>query len=135
MSGTKEVIRFDDLKPYLLLQNGNFLYKVPFRDGWAVLKVFYGSRGTWGRLQKSFSNVVLYGQTSYMPKTRCRIERECLDLWGRHGFRVFGVCVVVDGDVCAALRHFDCASLPDAPGGAGNEGHFAGQIYHWVLSS
>lgn len=91
MSGTKEVIRFDDLKPYLLLQNGNFLYKVPFRDGWAVLKVFYGSRGTRGRLQKSFANVVLYGQTSYMPKTRCRIERECLDLWGRHGFRVFGV--------------------------------------------
>ena len=68
----QEVIQFDDLSPHLLLQNGNYLYKVPFGDGWAVLKVYYGSRGTWGRLTKSFSNVVLYGQTSYMPKTRCR---------------------------------------------------------------
>ena len=69
----KEVLTFEDLTPYLLLKNGNYLYKVPFRDRFAVLKVYYGSRGTWSRLQKSFSNVVLYGQTSYMPKTRCRI--------------------------------------------------------------
>lgn len=89
--GQQRVIQFDDLKPYLLLQNGNYLYKVPFDDGWAVLKVYFGSRGTFGRLRKSFSNVVLYGQTSYMPKTRCRVERECLALWQKHGFRTFGV--------------------------------------------
>ncbi len=89
--GSTEVLEFDDLKPYLLLQNGNFLDKVPYRDGWAVLKVYFGSRGTWGRLKKSFSNVVLYGQTSYMPKTRCRIERECLELWQKHGFRTFEI--------------------------------------------
>jgi len=87
----RDVIEFDDLKPYLLLQNGNYLYKVPYRDGWAVLKVYYGSRGTWGRLRKSFANVVMYGQTSYMPKTRCRVERECLELWSKHGFRTFDV--------------------------------------------
>lgn len=87
----KEVLEFADLQPYLMLKNGNFLYKVPYRDGVAVLKVYYGSRGTWGRIRKSFSNVVLYGQTSYMPKTRCRIERECLALWQKHGFRTFEV--------------------------------------------
>ena len=36
MSG-REVLKFDDLKPHLLLQNGNFLYKVPYHDGWAIL--------------------------------------------------------------------------------------------------
>lgn len=83
-----ERLQFDDLSPYLLLKNGNFLYKVPFRDGWAVLKVYYGSRGTLGRLSKSLDNI-LAGQTSYMPKTRRRIELECLALWRKHGFRVF----------------------------------------------
>ena len=85
----KEILRFDDLKPYLLLKNGNYLYKVPFRDGWAVLKVYYGSRGWLGRVHKSIDNW-LDGQTSYMPKTRLRIERECMETWRKHGFRVFG---------------------------------------------
>ncbi len=85
-----ERLTFDDLTPHLLLQNGNFLYKVPFRDGWAVLKVYYGSRGFFGRLYKSLANV-LGGQTSYLPKTRLKIERECLALWQEHGFRTFGV--------------------------------------------
>jgi hypothetical protein len=87
----KEVLRFDDLEPYLLLKNGNYLYKVPFRDGWAVLKVYYGSRGPIETLAKSFGNVVFEGQTSYMPKTRRRMERDCLLLWKKHGFRVFEV--------------------------------------------
>ncbi|MGA1489182.1 MAG: hypothetical protein ACO4B3_09275 [Planctomycetota bacterium] len=86
---TREVLKFDDLTPYLLLKNGNFLYRVPFRDGEAVLKVYYGSRNTIEMALKSFENVVFGGQTSYMPRTRLRIERECLDLWASHGFRVF----------------------------------------------
>ncbi len=85
----KEVLRFENLEPYLLLKNGNYLYKVPFRGGWAVLKTYYDSHGFWGRVKKTISNVLYSGQTSYMPRTRCRIERECLALWGRHGFRVF----------------------------------------------
>lgn len=89
MSATKETLRFDDLSPYLLLQNGNYLYKIPFRGGFAVLKVYYGSRTNWVRLMKAFNNVVLLGQTSYWPKTRRKVERECLELWSRHGFRVF----------------------------------------------
>lgn len=86
---SREVLKFDDLSPYLLLQNGNFLYKVPFREGVAVLKIYYGSRNTLEMALKSFENVVFGGQTSYMPKTRLRIERECLDIWSKHGFRVF----------------------------------------------
>jgi hypothetical protein len=82
------VLRFDDLAPYLLLQHGNYLYKVPFRGGWAVLKVYYGSRSNWVRFTKSVNNALL-GQTSYWPATRRRVERECLELWSKHGFRVF----------------------------------------------
>lgn len=83
-----ETLRLDDLRPYLLLRNGNYLYKVPFRGGWAVLKVYYGSRGRLGNLVKSAENV-LAGQTSYMPRTRLRVERECLAVWREHGFRVY----------------------------------------------
>jgi uncharacterized protein YlxP (DUF503 family) len=86
-----ETLRFDDLGPYLLLKNGNYLYKIPFRGGWAVLKVYYDSRGWFARLRKSFGNVVVQGQTSYLPKARRRVELECIDLWRRHGFRVFEV--------------------------------------------
>ena len=35
-----ETLRFDTLKDKLLLKNGNYLYKVPYRDGHAVLKVW-----------------------------------------------------------------------------------------------
>lgn len=87
----KEVLRFDDLTPYLLLKNGNYLYKVPFRGGWAVLKVYYGSRGLLETWSKSLGNVLFEGQTSYLPKTRRRMERECLALWARHGFRTMRV--------------------------------------------
>ncbi len=86
-----EILRFDDLAPHLMLKNGNFLYKVPFRGGWAVLKVYYGTRGAWACLRKSFGNIVLHGQTSYMPKARRRVERECMSVWSRNGFRVFEV--------------------------------------------
>lgn len=86
-----EVLRFNDLGPYLLLKNGNYLYKIPFRGGWAVLKVYYDSRGWIARLRKSLGNVLVQGQTSYLPKERRRVELECIQLWRRHGFRVFDV--------------------------------------------
>lgn len=88
MNSSSEVLVFDDLQPYLLLKNGNFLYRVPFQNGWALLKVYYGSRGVWGNLTRSLDNW-LSGQTSYMPRTRLRVEQGCIELWRRHGFRVF----------------------------------------------
>ncbi|MDY6973504.1 MAG: hypothetical protein SV775_14435 [Thermodesulfobacteriota bacterium] len=98
----QEILTFNDLNPYLLLQNGNYLYKIPYRDGWAVLKVYLGSRGFWGRIRKSLGNVLYAGQTSYMAGTRCRIEKECIALWRGHGFRVFDIYedVVVDAPGC-----------------------------------
>lgn len=98
-----ETLRFEDLTPYLLLKNGNFLYKIPFREGWAVVKVYYGSRS---RLQTAFKSIDNWaaGQTSYQPETRRRVERECLDLWRKHGFRVYGTYddVVIDAPQCPA---------------------------------
>lgn len=88
MEKMAEILKFESLDEYLLLKNGNYLYKVPFRDSWAVLKVYYDSRTPLVRRQKSLANF-LQGQTSYMPKTRVRIERECIRLWQKHGFRVF----------------------------------------------
>jgi len=98
MQDKKETLKFESLTPYLLLQNGNYLYKIPYREGWAVLKVYYGSRGFWGRIRKSIGNVLYAGQTSYMAKTRCRIEKECLALWRSHGFRVFEIYENVEID-------------------------------------
>jgi hypothetical protein len=91
MTATQEVLEFDDLTPYLYVKNGNLLYKVPFRGGWAVLKVYYGSRGTLETWAKSMGNVLFEGQTSYLPKTRMRMERDCLLLWREHGIRTFEV--------------------------------------------
>lgn len=84
-----EILRFDDLTPHLLLKNGNYLYKIPYRDGFAVVKVYYGSRGPIETWWKSTENVVFAGQTSYQPLTRLRVERECLEVWRKHGFRVY----------------------------------------------
>lgn len=116
MQETANKLTFEDLTPYLLLKNGNFLYKVPFGDDWAVLKIYYGSRGTLGRLRKSLANVLYSGQTSYMPKTRCRIERECLALWRSHGFRVFDnyedVTVDAPGCVPGGYLLLECVEAP-----------------------
>lgn len=87
MASQREVLEFSDLAPYLLLKNGNFLYKVPYRDGHAVLKVYYDSRGTVERWEKSISNW-LSGQTSYLPSSRCKVERDCLTLWKANGVLV-----------------------------------------------
>jgi hypothetical protein len=96
---TREVLRFDDLEPYLLLKNGNYLYKVPFRGGWAVLKLYYGSRSLARYVTTTLGNVLVCNQTSFMPKARLRTERKCLELWREAGFRVFETYddVVVEG--------------------------------------
>lgn len=100
MVATDPAIHFKkaDLPPYLLLKNGNYLYKVPYRDGWAVLKVYYGDRNWFQYFSKTFGNVVIANQTSFMPAARRQTELDCLELWRAAGFRVFGVYddVVVD---------------------------------------
>lgn len=104
MHGTREILKFEDLTPYLLLQNGNYLYKIPYRDGWALLKVYYGSRGFWGRVRKSLGNVLYSSQTSYMAKTRRRVEIDCIALWRRYGFRVFDIYEDVEVEAPGCLR-------------------------------
>src|SRR4030095_4970827 len=84
-----ETLRIGDLAPHLRLKSGNYLYKVPFRGGFAVLKVYAGSRSRLETWRKSFENVVIAGQTSYQPATRRRVELECLAVWRQHGFRVY----------------------------------------------
>jgi hypothetical protein len=96
-----ETLVFDDLAPHLLLRNGNFLYKIPFRGGFAVVKVYRGSRGPLETLRKSLQNRAS-GQTSYRARTRLRVERECLDAWRKQGFRVYDTFddVVIDAPQC-----------------------------------
>jgi hypothetical protein len=86
-----EILRFDNLDQYLLLKNGNYLYKVPFRGGWAVLKDYDCSRSQFRRLYKTFDNVVMCGQTSFMPKARLKNEQDCIRLWRQAGFRTFNI--------------------------------------------
>ncbi len=95
----KEILRFDNLAAYLLLKNGNFLYKVPFHGGWAVLKVYYGSKNLLQCVTKSVDNVVMNGQTSYMPKTRLLNEQSSMKIWREAGLRVFNIYdnVTVEG--------------------------------------
>ena len=87
----RERLRFDDLDSMLLLKNGNYLYKVPFRGGFAVLKVYQGSRTWWQYFSKSCGNVLVCNQTSFMPRARRRTELDSIRLWREAGFRVFGV--------------------------------------------
>ena len=84
-----EVLRFADIDAKLLLKNGNYLYTIPFRGETAVLKVYYGDRSTFEYISKTFGNVVMCNQTSFMPKARNRKEHEVMDLWRSKGFRVF----------------------------------------------
>jgi len=87
----KERLRFDNLEQHLLLKNGNYLYKVPFRGGFAVLKVYQGSRSWLDYAMKTCGNVLVCNQTSFMPRARRRTELACLKLWRDAGFRVFGL--------------------------------------------
>ena len=77
----KEKLQFQDLNQYLLLKNGNYLYKVPFRDGFAVLKVYYGSRSAMTYIAGTISNY-FQGLAN---------ERRCLAIWRNAGFRVFEI--------------------------------------------
>lgn len=88
-TGAKQRLHFENLEQYLLLKNGNYLYRVPFRGGFAVLKVYQGSRTQFEYLLKSFGNLAFCNQTSYMPRARRRTELESLELWRDAGFRVF----------------------------------------------
>jgi hypothetical protein len=90
MRSIMETLKFDDLEQYLLLKNGNLLYKIPYKDGYAVLKVYFGSSGTFRCMMKSANNWLL-GQTSYMPLTRKVNEVRTLKLWRDVGLRVFGL--------------------------------------------
>ncbi|MFC1497589.1 hypothetical protein ACFLS1_03825 [Verrucomicrobiota bacterium] len=86
-----EKLKFDNLEQYLLLKNGNYLYKIPYKDGHAVLKLYYGSRSPFQRIYKTFSNVVIEGQTSFMPKARLKTEKDAIRVWKKAGFRVFDI--------------------------------------------
>lgn len=93
-----EVLVFDDLERYLLLENGNTLYKIPFRGHAAVLKLYYGSR-SWLRYMGGTLSNYAEGQTSFMPRARCANELRCLKIWREAGFRVFHTYddVVIEG--------------------------------------
>ncbi len=93
-----EVLEIENLDRYLLLKNGNYLYKIPFRNGYAVLKVYYGTRSMWRYIGGSVSNF-FEGQTSFMPRARMLNEQTCMKIWRGAGFRVFDTYddVVVKG--------------------------------------
>jgi len=94
-----DVVRYENLMQYLLLKNGNYLFKVPFRGGWAVLKNYYGSRSRFAYVKKTVCNLAYCNQTSFMPRGRCRTELEAMRIWREAGFRVFDVYegAVVEG--------------------------------------
>jgi len=83
-----EKLNIENLEKYLLLKNGNYLYKIPYRGGFAVLKVYFGSRTAFRYLTGTLSNY-FQGQTSFMPRARLANEKRCLDIWSHAGFRVF----------------------------------------------
>jgi hypothetical protein len=83
-----EILEFDNLDDFLLLKNGNYLYKIPFRGGYAVLKVYYGTRSVLRYIGGTISNF-FEGQTSFMPRARMLNEKRCLQIWRDAGFRVF----------------------------------------------
>jgi hypothetical protein len=93
-----DVLVFDDLERYLLLKNGNYLYRIPFRGSEAVLKLYYGSRRRLRYLAGTIGNY-FEGQTSFMPRARRANELKCLNIWREAGFRVFETYddVVVQG--------------------------------------
>ncbi|MHC4820351.1 MAG: hypothetical protein ACYTDX_01355 [Planctomycetota bacterium] len=81
-------LRLDEIEKEALTGEGNYVYKITVDGELAVLKVYYGTRGLPTHLHKSVGNWIT-GRTSYMPKTRWRIETECIRTWEKHGFRCF----------------------------------------------
>ncbi|MHC5212683.1 MAG: hypothetical protein ACYTG2_18370 [Planctomycetota bacterium] len=87
-------LRLEDLPREALAGEGNYVWKIPFEggeDGFAVLKVYFGSRHPALHWKKTFGNVVLTGRSSHMPRARFRTEMECIEVWEKHGFRCFGI--------------------------------------------
>lgn len=74
-----------------LAGDGNWLYKIPFEGGHAVLKIYFGNRNPLLHVKKTFGNLVITGRTSHMPRARCRQEIDCVRIWEKHGFRTFGI--------------------------------------------
>lgn len=91
-------IRLEGLERTPLAGEGNFVWKVPFRDGHAVVKVYHGSRGWPLYVKKTIGNAIT-GRSSHMPRSRWRTEIEVIGLWERHGFRCFRMLpqVTVEG--------------------------------------
>ncbi len=91
-------LRLADLEKVPLAGEGNFVWKIPFRGGHAVLKVYYGSRGWPLYLRKTLGNRIT-GRSSHMPRTRWRTETEVIALWEGRGFRCFRMLpqVTVEG--------------------------------------
>ncbi len=86
-----QTFRLADFEKEPLAGAGNFLYKIPFEDGFAVLKVYFGSRHPLLHLRKTITNLLFAHRTSHMPRARYRTEKACLEVWVKHGFRCFGV--------------------------------------------
>lgn len=88
-SGPKRV-RLADFEKKHMAGAGNWLYEIPWEGGKAVLKVYFGTRNPLLHVRKSISNALFSGRSSHMPRARCQIEKECLEIWGKHGFEIFG---------------------------------------------
>ncbi|MCE9638384.1 MAG: hypothetical protein K8T90_22005 [Planctomycetes bacterium] len=86
---TPVVIDLDAIEKTHLAGEGNFLWKLPLRGGWAVLKVYFGSRSPFLYWKKTIGNVFVTGRSSHMPRARCATEMESIDRWERAGFRCF----------------------------------------------
>lgn len=84
-------LRLADCDKEALAGEGNYLWKIPFEDGHAVLKVYFGNRHRLLHMKKTLTNTLLTCRTSHMPRGRYRTERACLEIWERHGFRCFGI--------------------------------------------
>ncbi|MCB9882904.1 MAG: hypothetical protein H6834_14050 [Planctomycetes bacterium] len=84
-------LRLDELETEALAGEGNYVYKIPFGDGHAVLKIYYGSRSRFLYWHKSFKNLLFKDRSSHMPRARCAMEIDCIRTWEGHGFRCFGM--------------------------------------------
>jgi hypothetical protein len=87
-------LRLDDLPRQPLAGEGNYVWKIPFEggtDGFAVLKVYFGSRHPALHWKKTLGNRLLTGRSSHMPRARFATEVACIEVWERHGFRCFGM--------------------------------------------
>ena len=82
-------LRLDAVEKTALAGEGNYLWKVPLRGGFAVVKVYFGSRSPLLYWKKTFGNVVLTGRSSHMPRARFRTEMESIRRWEGAGFRCF----------------------------------------------